>query len=250
VQIGFVTLFPEMVEHAMAYSVLGRASERGLMQIRTVNPRDHATDPHRTVDDSPYGGGSGMVMKVDLVAASIRELASSHVVLMDPAAPRFTQADARRLAKAPSLTLVCGHYEGVDERVRERLCDEALSVGDFVMTGGELAALCVADAVTRLLPGVLGDAQSHEEDSFEDGLLGYPQYTRPAEWEGHGVPAVLTSGDHGKVAVWRREQQIFRTKRHRPDLLIKADLTARDLAVLLSLAQSEVKAPLPDPSNE
>lgn len=250
VQVGFVTLFPDMVRHAMAYSVLGRAAEKGLVHVRTSDPREFATDSHRTVDDSPYGGGSGMVMRVDVVAAAIRDLGQAHVVILDPAAPRFTQADARRLSRLPHVTLVCGHYEGIDERVRDALCHEAFSIGDFVLTGGELPALCLADAMVRLVPGVLGDQQSHEEDSFEDGLLGYPQYTRPAEWEGHRVPEILASGDHRKVAEWRRTRQIERTKQHRPDLLVKADLTAADLAVLSSLAQSAVEATLPGPPSE
>lgn len=239
-----------MVSHAMGYSVLGRAAERGLVRVRTSNPRDFATDAHRTVDDAPYGGGSGMVMKIDVVAAAIRQLGPSHTLILDPAAPKFTQSDARRLADLPSLTLVCGHYEGIDERVRDCLCDGAFSIGDFVLTGGELPALCIADAVVRLLPGVLGDQQSHEEDSFEDGLLGFPQYTRPAAWENNPIPEVLASGDHKRIAAWRRVQQIARTKRHRPDLLVKADLTESDLAVLSFLAQSEVEAILPNPSSE
>ena len=230
---GFVTLFPELVQSVMQTSIVGRALKAGLITVECSNPRDFATDVHRTVDDNPYGGGPGMVMKVDVVAKALRSLWSTgSIVLMDPAAPIFTQADAAHFALENSLIFICGHYEGVDERVRSNFCTNTFSVGDFVMTGGELPALCVADSVTRLLPRVLGDPVSHQDDSFQDGLLGAPAYTRPPEWEGYAVPDVLLSGDHRAIAKWRRTQQLSRTRNARPDLLIRAGLKRDDLDLL------------------
>lgn len=201
---------------------MGRAQKSGLLEVRTANPREFATDVHRTVDDSPYGGGPGMVMKVDLIDQALQTIheEGSPVIVLDAAAPLFTNRDARKLSELPSFTLVCGHYEGMDERVRTELGTHAFSIGSFVLTGGELPALCLCDAVVRLVPGVLGRAASHQEDSFEDGMLSYPVYTRPAEYRGAGVPDVLKSGDHGAIERWRREQQILRTRTYRPDLLV------------------------------
>lgn len=231
-RVCFVTLFPETVLAAARHSILARAEQAGLVRFEAANPRDFATDKHRSVDDEPYGGGPGMVMMAPPIAAAVDSLGlpnRSPVVLMDPAAPPFTQADAERLSQCTDLALVCGHYEGVDERVRTTVCTEAFSVGDFVMTGGELPALAVADAVVRLLPGVLGDPASHEDDSHSTGLLGHPLYTRPAEFRGESVPDVLLSGNHGEIAKWRRREALRRTRETRPDLFAQAGLTPDDL---------------------
>lgn len=219
-RIDILTLFPELVAGALGHSIVGRAVTAGHFQLGVHNIRDHGAGRHRTVDDTPYGGGAGMVLRADVVAAAVRavQTADSRVILMDPSGARFDQAAARRLSAAPHLILLCGHYEGIDERVREALVDEAISLGDFVLTGGELAAAVVVEATVRLLPGVLGNAESAVEESFSEGLLEYPQYTRPAEWEARAVPEILRSGDHGKVAAWRRQQSLERTARWRPDL--------------------------------
>ncbi|MCW5938970.1 MAG: tRNA (guanosine(37)-N1)-methyltransferase TrmD [Fimbriimonadaceae bacterium] len=238
-RIDFVTLFPEMVLGAVGHSILARAQAAGLAEFWATNPRDFATDKHRTVDDSPYGGGPGMVMMAPVVHAALESLEigapgsrSCPVVLTDPAAPLFGQREAQRWAHEERLVFVCGHYEGIDERVRERLVTEAYSIGDYVLTGGELPALVMADAVVRLLPGVLGDPRSHEDDSHADGLLGFPLYTKPAEFLGSRVPEVLTSGDHAAVARWRRSRQLARTREERPDLFSRADLRPDDLGLL------------------
>lgn len=231
-RIDFVTLFPELVLPAVSHSILGRAAVQGLVRFGAVNPRDFAYDRHRKVDDSPYGGGPGMVLSPEPVELALRysNAREGKVVLMDAAAPRFNQSDAERLAEESKVTLICGHYEGVDERIRSRLADETFSIGDFVLTGGEIPALAVADAITRLIPGVLGSSDSHEDDSFSaDGLLGFPLFTRPAEFLSEAVPDVLQSGDHGHIREWRRRAAIDRTRRFRPDLLPKADLKSGDL---------------------
>ncbi|MCW5937438.1 MAG: tRNA (guanosine(37)-N1)-methyltransferase TrmD [Fimbriimonadaceae bacterium] len=236
-QCHFVTLFPEMVMGAVSHSILARAQAANLASFHTTNPRDFATDKHRSVDDEPYGGGPGMVMMASTIAAAVDSLAlpeGTPVVLLDPAAPLFTQRDAVRLSRHSQIVLVCGHYEGVDERVRTQIATEAFSIGDFVLTGGELPALMVADAIVRLLPGVLGDPASHEDDSHSDGLLGFPLYTRPLEFRGEKVPAVLTSGHHGEIAKWRRQQSLIRTRVLRPDLFCKAGLTKGDVDLLYS----------------
>ncbi len=233
-RIGFVTLFPEQVLGVLGHSIMGRAQERELAQFHTTNPRDFATDAHRSVDDRPFGGGPGMVMMPHLVEQALQSLPyeKPHVVLCDAAAPLFTQADAERLGEKPELVFICGHYEGVDERVRTQLADEALSIGDYVLTGGELPALVMTDAIVRLGEGVLGTAESHEDDSHSSGLLGFPLYTQPVEFRGEQVPEVLRSGHHGKIAAWRREQQLRRTRAWRPDLFCRADLTPEDLKLL------------------
>lgn len=225
-----VTLFPEMVEAPLAASILGRARERGRVDIRVHALRDHATGRHQVTDDAPFGGGGGMILKAEPLAACVESLRGpeTRVILLDPAGRRFTQEVARELARRPHLVLVCGRYEGVDERVRETVVDEELSIGDYVLTGGELAALVVVDAVTRLHPGVLGDEGAPERDSFARGLLEHPQYTRPDVWRGQAVPPVLLSGDHGRVERWRRVQSVWRTWRRRPDLLETADLTPEE----------------------
>ena len=225
-RIDVITLFPEMVEPALTHSILGRALRAGAWELGLHDIREHGLGKHRTVDDSPYGGGSGMVLRADVVGAAITAVAQpeSHVVLLEPSGTPFCQATARRLAGLAHVVLVCGHYEGIDARVREALVNESISIGDYVLTGGELAACVVVDAMVRLLPGALGNPESAVEESFSSGLLEYPQYTRPPEWAGRSVPEVLLSGDHARVARWRREQSEALTEAVRPDLARAAGL--------------------------
>ena len=229
-RIDVLTLFPGIVRAPLAESILGRAQSRGLVDIRVHNLRDWAPGRHHVTDEPPFGGGGGMILKPEPLAAAIAELrgAEGRVILLDPAGRRFTQEVARDLARRPHLVLVCGRYEGVDERVRERLVDEELSIGDYVLTGGELPALVVTEAVTRLLPGVLGHAAAPTQDSFARGLLEHPQYTRPEVFREWAVPDVLLSGDHGKIARWRQVMSLARTWQRRPDLLETADLTPQE----------------------
>lgn len=218
-QITIVTLFPEFFGGPLGVSVVGRAVERGLVSVTVVDLREHGIGSYRQVDDAPFGGGAGMVMMVEPLASALDPLAGTHRVLLTPAGAPLHQATLDRWAGLSSLTLVCGRYEGVDERVAEHLVDEQVSLGDFVLAGGEAAALAVVEGVTRLVPGVLGNPESVESESFRDGLLEEPHYTRPAEFRGWRVPDVLLSGDHGKVAEWRRAQRLERTRDRRPDLL-------------------------------
>jgi tRNA (guanine37-N1)-methyltransferase len=229
-RIDVVTLFPEMMRAPLGASVVGRARERRLVDVRVLNPRDWAPGRHQAADDAPFGGGGGMVLKPEPLAGCLESARGddSWVVLLDPAGRRFTQEVARELAARPHLILVCGHYEGVDERVRERLVDEEISIGDFVLTGGELPALVVIEAVVRLVPGVLGDETAPDHDSFSRGLLEHPHYTRPATFREWAVPAVLLSGDHGKIDRWRRVMSVWRTWQRRPELLEAADLTQEE----------------------
>lgn len=239
-QIDIITIFPEFVEAALSYSIVGRARERGLVQIRAHNLRDFTHDPHRTVDDYPYGGGPGMILKPEPffeAAEAVAQGEQAHIVLLTPQGEIFTQQKARALAQKSQLVLLCGHYEGVDERVAT-LADEELSLGDFVLTGGELPALAITEAVVRLLPGVLGNEASPTEESFS-GLLEYPQYTRPAEYRGLQVPAVLLSGHHEQVRLWRRREALRRTLQRRPDLLARAELTEEDWRLLRELQAAE-----------
>lgn len=225
-----MTLFPGMVEPALSDSIVGRARTRGIVDIRVHNLRDWAEGRHRVTDDTPFGGGGGMIMKPEPLVRCVESLRApgARVILLDPAGRRFTQAVARELAQAPHLVLLCGRYEGVDERVREHLVDEELSVGDYVLSGGEPAALVVTDAIVRLLPGVLGDEDAPARDSFTRGLLEHPQYTRPEVFRGAAVPEVLRSGDHGRIARWRQLMSLWRTWQRRPDLLETADLTPEE----------------------
>ena len=220
--IHVVTLFPQMMSGFLDESMLKRASQMGAVNIEMVNPRDFTKDSHRTTDDRPYGGGPGMVMKpeplFDAVESVKRE--TSKIVLMTPQGRPFDQEVAVELSKSSHLVFVAGHYEGVDERVREHLVDDEISIGDYVLTNGALAATVVIDAVVRLLPGVLGGDGAADEDSFSNGLLEYPQYTRPVEFRGIKVPEVLLSGNHADIDAWRREQSIERTKKKRPDLFL------------------------------
>jgi tRNA (guanine37-N1)-methyltransferase len=218
-----VTLFGPLCAPYLEGSILGRAQKQGLINVAYTDPRDFTDDPHRTVDDGPFGGGAGMVMKPEplaLAIAKVRETRHpSRVILMSPAGRPFTQAVAREYASLGSLCLVCGRYEGVDQRIADHVVDEELSLGDFVLTGGELAAMVVVDAVARLLPNVLGHAEGADSESFTDlPLLEYPQYTRPRDWRGHEVPDILLSGNHAKIAAWRMEERLRLTALRRPDL--------------------------------
>jgi len=230
VRIDIVTLFPGMVTPVLAESMLGRAQTRGLVDIRVVNLRDYAGGRHRVTDDYQFGGGGGMVLKPEPLFAAVEALRTpgARVVLMDPRGRTFTHEVAAALARESHLILLAGRYEGVDARVGEELADDAISIGDYVVTGGELPALVVTDAVARLLPGVLGAEGAAERESFADGLLEPPQYTRPEEYRGARVPAVLLSGDHARIARWRRVQAIWLTWRERPDLLATARLTPEE----------------------
>lgn len=232
-----VTLFPEMIRGALEAGVTGRAVDRGLVSVGVQNPRDFATDAHRTVDDRPYGGGPGMVMKVEPLRSAIRAArarapAGSPAVYLSAQGARFDQRRAAELSRQPGLILVAGRYEGVDERLIEAEIDEELSVGDYVLSGGELPALTVIDAVTRLLPGVLGDAQSAEQESFVEGLLDWPHFTRPEEFEGRVVPPVLVNGNHADIRRWRLKQALGRTWQRRPELLVRLELTAEQRKLL------------------
>lgn len=227
-RVDILTLHPELCVGPLDHSMIGRARAAGLVEVGVVDIRAHGLGRHRTVDDTPYGGGSGMVLRVDVIDAAISAIRrpDSRVVLMDPGGARFTQADAVRLAALPHLVLVCGHYEGFDARIGAHLVDEALSVGDYVLTGGELAAMVIADAVLRLCPGVLGNPESSQVESFSAGPGGEvgleaPQFTRPREYRGWAVPDVLLSGDHGRIARWRHEQAAARTQLVRPDLWVE-----------------------------
>jgi tRNA (guanine37-N1)-methyltransferase len=219
-KIDVVTLFPEMFA-PLSHSILGRAIEQGRLAINFVNPRDFTSDRHRTVDDYPYGGGPGMVMKPEPIFLAVESVAQpeTEVILLSPAGRVFSQSIAAELAERKHLVLICGHYEGVDERVVDHLVTDEISIGDYVLTGGELAAMVVIDAVARLLPGVLGHAESAGDESHSHGLLEYPQYTRPPEFRGWPVPERLLTGHHAEIAKWRRRQSLERTAARRPDLM-------------------------------
>ncbi len=230
-RIHVFTLFPQMFAGVLAESIIGRAVVAGKLEVLLHNFREHATDRHHTVDDYSYGGGPGMVLKPEPLFAAVesRQVGTAcPVILLTPQGKTFRQADAERLAGLPTFALLCGHYGGVDERIRERLATEELSIGDYVLTGGELPAMVVIDAVARLLPGVLGSEDSPTSDSHTTGLLQYPLYTRPPDFRGWPVPDVLLSGNHAAIARWRRQQSLLRTLRRRPDLLEVADLSSED----------------------
>ena len=240
-RLDVVTLFPGVVEPALSESMIGRARARGLVDIRVVNLRDYADGKHRVTDDYVFGGGSGMILKPEPLFAAVDALRTpaTRVILMDPRGRTFTQRIAWELAAEKHLILLAGRYEGVDERVGERLVDDALSIGDYVLTGGELPALVVADAVIRLLPGVLGGEGAAERESFAGGVLEPPQYTRPEEFRGARVPPVLLSGDHARIARWRRTQALWRTWRARPDLLTRAELTTEERTLVQGFERGE-----------
>ncbi len=229
-----------MLAAGLAEGVVGRGIERGLLDVRVRDLREHTTDRHRTVDDVPYGGGPGMVMKPEPLFRAVEAIredggAPAAVVLLSPQGRPFTQAEAVRLSRLAHVVLLCGRYEGMDERVRELVATEELSIGDYVLSGGELAALVIVDAVSRLVPGVVGDVQSVEGDSFSRGLLDYPHYTRPAEFEGRQVPEVLLSGHHAEVQRWRKREALRRTLERRPDLLRDATLDDEERELLRKL---------------
>jgi tRNA (guanine37-N1)-methyltransferase len=230
-ELEVVTLFPEMFGSFLAGSLLGRACEAGTVRVSFTSPRDHAAGKYRQTDDTPYGGGVGMVMKPEpLVAAIEAALAArgpAHRILLAPQGAPLTQAKVRELARRPRLLLVCGRYEGVDDRVRAHV-DEEVSLGDFVLSGGEVAAMALIEAVTRLVPGVLGKEESAAEESFSDGLLEYPQFTRPPEFRGVAVPAVLVGGNHERIRRWRRRESLVRTRAQRPDLFARLTLSPED----------------------
>jgi tRNA (guanine37-N1)-methyltransferase len=236
-----VTLFPDLFAGFLEASLVGRARKGGLLSVDLVDLREFAHDRHRTVDDAPYGGGSGMVMKTAPILEMLAAAKPSHRVLLTPQGRPIDQRKVRELASTSPLLLFCGRYEGVDERVRESLATEEVSIGDFVLTGGEVAALAVIEATVRLLPGALGDEASAAADSFSDGILDHPHYTRPAMLRGCGVPEVLLSGDHGRIRVWRRRQALRVTRERRPELLAAARLTAEDRSLLREM-ESEAHA--------
>lgn len=236
-----LTLFPEMVEQGLNTSIIGRAVNKGLLSIHAVNIRDYTVDRHKKVDDYPYGGGAGMVMQAqpvyDAWESIVEEIGyTPRTVYLTPQGPTFTQTMAKNYAKEKDLILLCGHYEGIDERVLEEIVTDYVSIGDYVLTGGELPAMVMVDAISRMVPGVLTNEDSGSTESFEGNLLEYPQYSRPEEWNGKKVPPILLSGDHKKVVEWRREQAILRTKERRPDLLKKAELTEKERARIEELA--------------
>ncbi len=247
------TLFPEPFNPYLETSILQRARASGLVEVALHDIRSFTTDRHHVTDDMPYGGGGGMVMKPEPLFAAVESVLGSPpacpVVLLTPQGRIFNQQRALQLVLEPRIALVCGRYEGFDERIREHLATEELSIGDYVLTGGELPALVVIDAVARLIPGVLGDPDGAMDDSHASGLLEYPQYTRPAEFRGWPVPEVLLSGDHGRIARWRREQALLRTRQKRPDLLDRARLTPKDLKFLAGL-EPGAGEPSPDQDRE
>ncbi|HDD35300.1 MAG TPA: tRNA (guanosine(37)-N1)-methyltransferase TrmD [Candidatus Desulfofervidus auxilii] len=239
-----LTLFPEFFNSPFKISIIGRAIRTEKIKVKLVNIRDFTTDKHRTTDDVPYGGGEGMVMKPEPIIRAIKSIKkkdpNTWVILLNPQGRKFNQKIARELSKMRHLLFICGHYEGIDERVGYFVDDE-ISIGDFVLTGGEAAALCIIDAVARLVPGVVGKSKSILEESFERGLLEYPQYTRPREYAGYKVPEVLLSGHHENIALWRRRQSILRTLFLRPDLLFETKLTQEDKRFLKEICEKLIK---------
>jgi tRNA (guanine37-N1)-methyltransferase len=223
IRFDFLTLHPEMCRAPLEHSILGRAQKSGAISVGVHDLREWAEGKHRQADDTPFGGGSGMVMRVDVVDRGIQAIAGegAHIILMDPTGAPFQQADAERLSTKEQIVFVCGHYEGIDARVRDHLVDEVMSIGDYVLTGGELPALVITDAVARLLPGVLGNPESAKTESFAAGLLEAPQYTRPREYRGWEVPAVLLSGHHAQIDAWREASGLKLTEQNRPDLIAK-----------------------------
>jgi len=235
--IDVLTIFPNMFKAILSESIIKRAQKRNKVKINLYNLRDYTQDKHRKVDDRPFGGGAGMVMKLEPIFYALKKLrknkpkgslTKTKVILLSPQGKKLEQKLVKRLAQFRHLILVCGHYEGVDERVRQHLVDEEISIGDYILTGGELAAMVLIDALVRLVPGVLGEKKSLQSESFEGNLLEYPQYTRPANFRGMKVPSVLLSGDHQRIEKWRKEQALLRTARHRPDMLKKIKQGEKD----------------------
>lgn len=228
-----LTLFPEMIEQGMHTSIIGRAIAGGYLSIDAINIRDYAFNKHQKVDDYPYGGGAGMLMQAEPVYLAYESIQKKlgyrpRVVYLTPQGEVFHQTMAKELAKEKDLVFLCGHYEGIDERVLDEIVTDYVSIGDYVLTGGELPAMVMMDSISRMVPGVLSNQESGETESFAENLLEYPQYSRPEEWHGQKVPPVLLSGHHANIEAWRREQSILRTAKHRPDLLKKADLTNKE----------------------
>lgn len=243
-RIDLLTLFPDMCETVMAESIVGRARKKGALQVCCHQIRDYAYDKHSRVDDCPFGGGMGMLLMAEPIAECIDDLVrhlgkKPHIVYMSPQGTVLTQQKMNELAEYENLAILCGHYEGIDERIIDRYVDEQISAGDYVLTGGELPALILADGVSRLIPGVLSDDVCFEEESHFSGLLEYPHYTRPANWRGMQVPEVLLSGHHANIDKWRREQSLLRTWKNRPDMLETADLDEKDKRYLTSLCEKE-----------
>jgi len=251
-RIDVLTIFPEMVREFAAHSLIGRAATDGLLDLRVHDLRDATVDAHRTVDDSPFGGGAGMVLKAGPVFDTVeREQPPRPLFLLGPGGRKLDQACAQELAACGGFSLLCGRYEGIDNRVREHLVDDELSIGDFVLSGGEVAAMVVMEAVGRLIPGVMGNADSAQEESFSAGLLEHPQYTRPAEFQEWAVPAVLLSGDHARVARWRLAQSLWKTQQIRPDLIeARGGLSPQDVALLKEFGSEAEQLPRWDPPNE
>lgn len=239
-----LSIFPEMFASPLDYSVLKKARDKGLIEIKLHNIRDWTRDKHKITDDEPYGSGCGMVMKVEPVERALVEIKKPEmnplVVLMTPQGEVFGQEIADEMAKEKQIILICGRYEGVDERIRQHLIDKEISIGDYILTGGELAALVFIDAVSRLVPGVLGNAQSIEGESFARGLLEYPQYTRPADYKGWKVPEVLLSGNHAQIEQWRKMQSLKRTYKRRPDLLKNAELTDEERKLIKKIKREDI----------
>ena len=241
-----ITIFPSIIHAYLGESILKRAVQKGLLDVRVHDLRDYTRDKHRSVDDSPYGGGAGMVMKIEPMYNALKSIGADgedrRKILLSPQGGRYNQALAEEFSREKRrLLLICGRYEGIDERVRETLIDEEISIGDYVMTGGELASLVIIDSVIRLCPGVLGDDESAKEESFSWGILDYPHYTRPPEFMGHAVPDMLLSGNHAKIAEWRRREALKLTMEKRPDLLKAAELGVEDKRILQELcSQKEI----------
>jgi len=234
-RIDILTVFPEMIEAGLGYSIVKRARDRNLVEVNVVNLRDFTDDRHRTTDDVPYGGGGGMVMKIEPIGKALAHIAAStnlgdsaRIILTDPRGQKFTQSVARQWASEQHIVLLCGHYEGVDERVRQHLVTDEVSIGDYVLTGGELPALVITDAITRLQEGALGDAEATADDSFSGVLLEYPHYTRPSDYCGYEVPDILMCGHHARIERWRRWHQLRDTRERRPDLFAQLELTEPD----------------------
>lgn len=243
-KIDVLTIFPEMVELPLKQSLIGRALEKEIVEIKTHDIRDFAKDKHATVDDVPFGGGSGMVMKVEPLTLALESVldssVQSRIVLTTAQGRRFDQKKANELSLERHLVIICGHYKGTDERIKELFPIEEISIGDYVLTGGEFASLVIMDAVVRLIPGVLGDFESAQTDSFLEGILGYPEYTRPKEFRGKEVPEVLLSGNHEKIRLWRREKALTKTLEQRPELLQDEILSPEDLTFINKLKSSEI----------
>ncbi|MEK4485155.1 tRNA (guanosine(37)-N1)-methyltransferase TrmD [Psychrobacillus sp. FSL H8-0484] len=242
--IHILSLFPEMFTGVFNSSILKKAQEKNEVAINVVNFRDFSGNKHHQVDDYPYGGGAGMVLKPEPLFNAVESLTTNseqrrRIILLCPQGERFTQQKAEELAQEEELIFICGHYEGYDERIREHLITDEISIGDFVLTGGELAAMTVVDSVVRLLPNVLGNAESHEKDSFSTGLLEHPHYTRPVEFRGYKVPDVLLSGNHAAIDKWRREQSLKRTFERRPELLEQMELTEKEQQMLRTIKKSD-----------